>query len=62
MPSLAPMVSGLVYLYDASPIDVRDRRVLLEDQLRRAGVLDDWAVRATPSRNALLMSLYADAA
>ena len=62
MPSLAPMVSGLVYLYDASPIDVRDRRVLLEDQLRRAGVLDDWEVRATPSRNALLTSLYADAA
>ena len=62
MPTLAPMVSGLVYLYDASPIDVRDRRVLLEDQLRRAGVLDDWEVRATPSRNALLMSLYADAA
>jgi hypothetical protein len=62
MPSLAPMVSRLVYLYDASPIDVRDRRVLLEDQLRRAGVLDEWEVRATPSRNALLVSLYADAA
>jgi len=56
------MVSGLVYLYDASPINVRDRRVLLEDQLRRVGMLDDWEVRATPSRNALLVSLYADAA
>jgi len=54
--------SGLVYLYDASPINVRDRRVLLEDQLRRAGVLDEWEVRATPSRNSLLVSLYADAA
>ena len=62
MPSLAPMVSRLVYLYDASPIDVRDRRVLLEDQLRRAGVLEEWEVRATSSRNALLVSLYADAA
>jgi hypothetical protein len=51
-----------VYLYDASRIDVRDRRVLLQDQLRRAEVLDEWEVRATPSRNALLMSLYADAA
>ena len=51
-----------MYLYDASPIDVRDRRVLLEDQLRRAGVLDEWEVRATSSRNALLVSLYADAA
>lgn len=56
------MVSRLVYLYDASPINVRDRRVLLKDQLRRVGVLDEWEVRATPSRNALLMSLYADAA
>jgi hypothetical protein len=62
MLSLEPMVSRLVYLYDASRIDVRDRRVLLEDQLRRAGVLDEWEVRATPSRNALLVSLYADAA
>jgi hypothetical protein len=51
-----------VYLYDASPINVRDRRVLLEDQLRRAGAGDDWEVCATPSRNALLVSLYADAA
>ena len=56
------MVACLVYLYDASPINVRDRTVLLEDQLRRAGVLDEWEVRATPSRNALLVSLYADAA
>ncbi|MGH2884400.1 MAG: hypothetical protein ACRDPA_17180 [Solirubrobacteraceae bacterium] len=56
------MVPRLVYLYDASPIDVRDRRVLLADQLRQAGVLDEWEVRATPSRNALLVSLYADAA
>ncbi|HTX08830.1 MAG TPA: hypothetical protein VME22_09475 [Solirubrobacteraceae bacterium] len=56
------MASRLVYLYDASPINVRDRRVLLQEQLRRAGVLDDWEVRATPSRNALLVSLYADAA
>jgi hypothetical protein len=62
MPSLAPVVSRLVYLYDASPINVRDRRVLLADQLRRAGVLDEWELRATPSRNALLVSLYADAA
>ena len=62
MRRLAPMVSRLVYLYDASPINVRDRRVLLKDQLRRVGVLDEWEVRATPSRNALLMSLYADAA
>jgi hypothetical protein len=56
------MASRLVYLYDASPISVRDRRVLLEDQLRRVGMLDEWEVRATPSRNALLVSLYADAA
>ena len=56
------MVSRLVYLYDASPIDVRDRRLLLADQLRRAGVRHEWEVRATPSRNALLLSLYADAA
>jgi hypothetical protein len=56
------MVAHVVYLYDASPINVRDRRVLLEDQLRRAGVLNEWEVRATPSRNALLVSLYADAA
>ncbi len=56
------MVSRLVYLYDASPINVRDRRVLLKDQLRRVGVLDEWEVGATPSRNALLVSLYADAA
>jgi hypothetical protein len=56
------VVDRLVYLYDASPVDVRDRRVLLEDQLRRVGELDEWEVRATPSRNALLESLYADAA
>jgi hypothetical protein len=56
------MASRLVYLYDANRIDVRGRRVLLEEQLRRAGVLDEWEVRATPSRNALLVSLYADAA
>ncbi|MGA9702640.1 hypothetical protein [Pseudomonas sp.] len=56
------MASRLVYLYDASPINVRDRRVLLQDQLRDAGVLGEWEVRATPSRNALLVSLYADAA
>jgi hypothetical protein len=56
------MASRLVYLYDASPINVRDRRVLLQDQLRRAGAVDEWEVRATPSRNALLVSLYADAA
>jgi hypothetical protein len=49
-----------VYLYDASAINVRDRRVLLEDRLRRGGVLDEWEVRATPSRNALLVSLCAD--
>jgi hypothetical protein len=55
------MAPGLVYLYDASRIDVRDRKFLLEDQLRRAGVLDEWEVRATPSRNRLLVSLYADA-
>lgn len=56
------MDTRLVYLYDASPINVRDRRVLLKDQLRRAGMLDECEVRATPSRNALLVSLYADAA
>lgn len=59
---MRPVASHLVYLYDASPINVRDRRALLQDQLGRAGVLDEWEVRATPSRNALLASLYADAA
>lgn len=59
---MRPVASHLVYLYDASPINLRDRRALLQDQLARAGVLDEWEVRATPSRNALLASLYADAA
>ena len=31
---------------------------VLKDQLRRAGVLDEWEVRATPSRNALLVSTH----
>lgn len=55
------MATRLVYLFDANRVSVRDRKVLLRDQLRQAGALDEWEVRATPSRNALLESLYADA-
>ena len=52
---------NVVYLYDANPVDVRDRRGLLESQLRGAGVLDLWSVRATASRNTLLVSIDRDA-
>lgn len=56
------MTGHVAYLYDPSPIYARDRSVLLKDQLRSAGVLVEWEVRATASRNSLLLSLYADAA
>ena len=46
------MVSRLVYLYDASPIDVRDRRLPLADQLdtKEAMALVALTRRAMPSR------------
>ena len=51
-----------LYLHDANPSDLRDRRARVEQQLRAVGALDDWDVCATPSRNVLLVSVAHDAA
>jgi len=56
------MSPELVYLYDANPIDLRDRRTRLQEQLGEAGALAEWQICATASRNALLASVYGDAA
>jgi hypothetical protein len=41
------MDPALVYLYDANPIDVRDRHAQLEEQLRQAGDLGRWQICAS---------------
>lgn len=51
---------GVVYVYDASRRDLRGRREQLEDQLTASGLIEAWAIRETPSRNQLLLSVAAD--
>ena len=49
-----------VYLYDPDPHDLGERERVVRAQLT-GSALDDWAIRAIPSRNALLLALRDDA-
>ena len=54
------MAGSVVYIYDANPLDLREREVQLRQQLAAADVSERWEIRSANSRNQLLVSLAAD--